>query len=331
MHVATVMGIDDLRLCEVEAPHAGPRDVVLKVHSVGICGTDLGIMALGGYGRPFALGHELAGTIVETGAEVKDFAVGDRVALNPLFNMIGNGGPEGGFAERLLVRDVVTAPGSLIRLPEGMSMEVGALLEPLAVAIHAADRLGASAGAKVALFGAGPIGLALIAVLRHRGIDDIVVFELSASRRARAERLGARAVIDPNQRDFREALIELHGSTTFARNEKPLTSHYLEVTGAPLVGGIIAAAAPRATICIVAMHKKPSPVDFGDVMAKELSIVGTMGYPTGFDEALAVMVSGSVDVDALVSHRFDGADILDAFATAKQADKSAKVLVQYGD
>jgi 2-desacetyl-2-hydroxyethyl bacteriochlorophyllide A dehydrogenase len=328
--VPFIVGPGELQLREVENPVAGPRDVVIDVAMAGVCGSDLGMLAMGGVGgQPTPLGHELSGTVVQAGAEVSSVRIGDRVALNPLFNMIGNGGPEGGFARQLLVRDVAANPGALLAIPDSMTFEQGALVEPIAVAIHAANRLGAKPGDRIALFGAGPIGLATLAVLRHRGIEDIVVFELSPFRRARAEQLGARAVIDPSQKPANEALVELHGQVEGARVAMARTSHYVEATGAPILPEIIANAAPRSTILVVALHKQPEAVAFLHVMAKELTITGTMGYPDEFGEAIAVVDSGVVDFTPLVSHRFDGDEVLEAFATAKQADRSAKVLVNY--
>ena len=330
MKVAYIVGPGKLELREIEQPVAGPRDVVVEVAMAGVCGSDLGMLAMGGVGgRPTPLGHELSGTIVEAGSEVISARVGDRVALNPLFNMIGNGGAEGGFARHLLVRDVVTNPGSLLTIPETMDFEKGALVEPVAVAIHAANRLGASPGDKVAIFGAGPIGLAILAILRHRGFDDIVVFELSPFRRERAEALGASAVIDPSQEDANEALIAHHGQLEGAYAQTAKTSHYVEAAGAPILPEIVANAAPRSTILVVALHKQPEPIAFLHVMVKELTITGTMGYPEEMGEAIDIIESGLVDFTPLVSHRFAGDDVLEAFAAAKEAGSSAKVLVDF--
>lgn len=330
MKVPFIVGPGELQLRDVEQPVAGPRDVVVQVAMAGVCGSDLGMLAMGGVGgQPTPLGHELSGTVVEAGSEVTSVRVGDRVALNPLFNMIGNGGPEGGFARHLLVRDVVTNPGSLLAIPDSMDFEKGALVEPVAVAIHAANRLGAKPGDKVAIFGAGPIGLAILAILRHRGFGDIVVFELSPFRRQRAEALGAKVVIDPSQQDPKDALIAHHGQLDGAYSATAKTSHYVEATGAPILPDIIANAAPRSTILVVALHKQPEAVAFLHVMAKELTITGTMGYPDEFGEAIAVVDSGVVDFTPLVSHRFAGDNVLEAFAAAKESGSSAKVLVDY--
>jgi threonine dehydrogenase-like Zn-dependent dehydrogenase len=306
--------------------------VVLQIGAVGICGTDLGLLAMGGVGgRPIPLGHELSGTVVEAGAEVSSVKVGDRVVLNPLPNMIGNGGPEGGFADRLLVRDVAGKPHSLLPLPSDLSFDMGAIVEPIAVGTHAANRLGAGPGDKVAIFGAGAIGLATLAVLRYRGVEDIVVFDLSAFRRARAQAMGARAVADPSQQPAQAVLIEQHGGAEVYRVLLPQTTHFVEATGAPILPEIVACAGLGATICVVALHKKPEAMEFRHVMAKELTIVGAMGYPNEFEEAIALVRSGRIDLEPMISHRFEGPRVLEAFETAKRADESAKVLVRFNE
>lgn len=333
MKVPFVHGPNDLRLCDVELPHAGPRDVVLRVGTVGICGSDLGYVMMGGVAgpaqKPFPLGHEISGTIIEAGADVVSVSPGDRVIVNPLVDLVGNGGPEGGFAEQLLVRDVVGRPGSLVRLPDGLSLDVGALVEPLAVATHALNRLGMKAGDRVAIFGAGPIGLAALIILRHWGIEEVVVFELSSFRRERAERLGALAALDPRRQPPREALMALHGTTPVFRTDAPRTTHFLEASGAPILPDIVDFARAGAAICVVSSQKKLVAVDFRIVMAKELTLTGSLGYPSEFSEVLDMLEKGEVDPEPMISHRFDGADFMAAFEIARQQDRSAKVLVRY--
>ncbi|CAN7533248.1 alcohol dehydrogenase catalytic domain-containing protein [Phenylobacterium sp. LjRoot219] len=335
MQVPFVYGPGDLRLCDVAPPRPGPRDVVLRVAATGICGSDLGYVAAGGVAgpaaQPFPLGHELAGTVVEAGAEVCTVGVGDRVILNPLVNLVGNGGPEGGFGELLLVRDVAGQPGSLLPLPVALSFETGALVEPLAVGLHAVKRLGATPGDKVAVFGAGPIGLMALVALRHRGVDDVVVFDLSAFRRERALALGARAALDPRERPPAETLKALHGAVRVYSAEAPQTSHVLEASGAPLIPEIVAFARAGAVVCVASVQKKAVPVDFQRVLAKELTLTAAIGYPTELAEALELLEHGAVDLGPVVSHRFAGPDFLAAFATAQQPDHAAKVLVQYQD
>ncbi len=333
MQVPFVCGPGDLRLLDVELPLPGPCDVVLRVGSVGICGSDLGFVAMGGLtgptDQPFPIGHELAGTVQAVGEEVRRFRVGDRVVVNPLVNLIGNGAAEGGFAPELLIRDVVARPESLLPLPDNVSLDAGALIEPLAVATHAINQLGAKVGDKVAIFGTGPIGLASIVVLRHRGIEDIVAFDLSPFRRERALALGARAAFDPRENPARETLLAEHGEVSVFRRASPATTHYIEASGAPVIPDIVSFARSGAAICIIAVQKKPVPVDFVTVMSKELKLVGSLGYPSEFGEVLEMLACGKVDLSPLISHRFSGENFMDAFALAGQPDKSAKVLVRY--
>lgn len=332
MKQAVLHGAGDLRLDEVPAPHAGDRDVVLQVKAAGICGTDLGFYA-GGFptGAPVPLGHELAGVIVEAGKEVTGYKVGDRVVLNPLVNMVGNGGPEGGFAERLLIRDVAAQPASLIPIPDAMSFEAGALAEPLAVSLHAANRSQVEPGARAAIFGAGPIGLGLVVALRARGVDDIVVFDLSPFRRERAMELGARAAFDPRDKAPVDVLKELHGIELFF-GVIPVagTDVFFEASGAPhIVPEIVGYGKLGSTIVLVANHKKPVEIDLAALGSKEMSIIASMGYPSELTDAVAMLAQMDVPVDALVSHRFPGEDLLEAFAMARQPDRATKVLVRY--
>lgn len=333
MQVPFVCGPNDLRLNDVEPPKAGPRDVVLRVGSVGICGSDLGYVAAGGLmglvEKPFPIGHELSGTVAVAGEEVRSVKVGDRVVVNPLVNLIGNGSTEGGFASELLIRDVVARPESLLPLPGNLSLDAGALVEPLAVAAHGVNQLGAKPGDKVAVFGAGPIGLASLVVLRHRGIEDVITFDLSPFRRERALALGARAAYDPRERAPRETLLAEHGAVQTFRQSLPATTHYLEASGAPVIPNILSFAGAGASLCVISVQKKPVPVDFGLVMSKELRMVGALGYPTEFGEVLEMLGGGTVDLGPLVSHRFAGEDFLDALAMASRAGEAAKVLVQY--
>lgn len=333
MKVPFIHGPGDLRLDEIAAPHAGPRDVVLRVGTVGICGSDLAYLAAGGVAgpalSPVPLGHELSGTVVDVGADVSGIAVGDRVVVNPLINMIGNGGPEGGFGESLLIRDLADRPQSVLRLPEGISLDTGALVEPLAVATHAINRLGTRAGEKVAIFGAGPIGLAAIVVLKHRGIDDIAVFDLSPFRRERAAQLGARIALDPRERAPADMLLEVHGAVKTFQRDCPQTTHFLEASGAPVLHDIVEMARIGASICVVSTQKSPVPVNFQTVMTRELTLTGAMGYPSEFGAVLEMLKDGAIDLEPMISHRFSGRDVMQAFAIAAQPNRASKVLVRY--
>jgi len=335
MQVPFIHGPGDLRLVKIERPVPGPDDVLLQVQFAGICGSDLAYTAIGGIGypseQPIPLGHELSAIVAQVGENVTGFALGDRVVVNPLIKFIGNGGPEGGFAEYLLVRDVATQPESLLKLPAGLSFEVGALVEPLAVSLHALNRVQAKPGEKVAIFGAGPIGLGCVVMLRQRGIKDIVVFDLSELRRERAMALGATAAFDPREHSPAEMLGELHGAA-IAFGVLPVagTDLYLDTAGAPhLIPEIAFYAKPGARIGAVAIIKGEVTLNFQLLLGKELSIIPVMGYPTEIPEVIALLQNSAIDLTPMVSHRLPGAQFMDAFALAKQPDKSAKILVDF--
>ena len=333
MKVPFIHGPGDLRLDEIDEPVAGPNDVVVRIASAGICGSDVGYTAIGGVAgpsdTPVPLGHELAGTIAQVGGAVEGFAVGQRVIVNPTMNLIGNGGPEGGFAEHLLVRGVAAHPDALLPIPDHVSFDDAALAEPLAVGAHAANRSGAQKGDKVAVFGAGPIGLATIVNLRRTGVEHIVSVDLSPFRRERALALGADATIDPRTQDVADALKRLHGTAQSWFGAMPATRRYIEASGAPIVGDILAMAAPGAVLCVVSVQKKPTEIDFQQMLARELTITTACAYGDEFVQMLDLIGSGDFDVGQMVSHRFRGDDFLEAFAVASDPERAAKVLVQY--
>jgi threonine dehydrogenase-like Zn-dependent dehydrogenase len=334
MKVPFVHGPNDLRIEEIAPPEAGPRDAVIRVATVGICGSDLNYVALGGLAgptdRPMPLGHELAGTITQLGAEVAGFSIGERVLLNPTFNFVGNGGTEGGFATELLIRDLAGSPESLLPMPAAMDFDTGALIEPLAVARHGVKRLGAKPGDKVAVFGAGPIGLGAVVSLRQLGIEDVVVFDLSAFRRERALALGARAAFDPRENPPEPALTELHGTDLlYGTIPKPGTTHYLEASGAPVLPEIVEYARFGAIIAVVSIQKKPVTLNLQTMLAKEMTLITSMAYPNELPEVMRMLSESKIDLAPMVSHHFPGDDFMDAFAMAKQQDQAAKVLVHY--
>ena len=215
MRLLKIHGIGDARLDPYERPAAGPKDVVVRMTACGICGSDLSYINIGRIPTPgtiTALGHEGAGEVLEVGAEVKDISVGQSVIINPMMSPgnIGSGGPEGAFTEELLVREARLGD-SILPIPEGISYEIAAMCEPLAVAMHGVNRMAVKSGDKVVVFGCGPIGLGMILWLVDRGVTDVVALDLAPQRRERALALGARTALDPTGIDLRTELAKLHG------------------------------------------------------------------------------------------------------------------------
>ena len=334
MKQVQIFGPGDLRLEDVPEPEPGPRDVVLRVAACGICGSDVRYARLGGLAgpsdRPMPIGHELTGVVAAVGADVSNLTPGTRVVLNPMGqdNRIGNGGREGGFAPYLLVRNAADG-GALFPIPDELPDHLAALAEPLGVGMNAVDHAEAKPGDRVAVFGAGPIGLAAVAYLRDRGVDDVVAIDLSARRLEIATALGATTVIDASGDDPWPRLRTLHGEEPVLGTPMAGTDAYIEASGAsPVISQVLQHAKRGARLSVVALHYEPIPVSFLVVMMKELTIRGAMEYPDDFSSAVALL--GRRDLSPMVTHRFALADFHEALATACDPQAGGKVVVDCG-
>jgi threonine dehydrogenase-like Zn-dependent dehydrogenase len=334
MKIARIHGPDDLRLDEIPEPECGPDDVVLDVRACGICGSDLGYVRLGGVQgpttEPMPIGHELAGTVAAVGKNCAEIArVGDRVALHPgaAGFGLGNGGPEGGFTPRLLVRGA-SGGRSLFPLPDALSFALGALAEPLGVGMHAVDQSEARPGDRVAVLGAGPIGLSAIATLADRGVEDVVAIDRSPLRLEVARQLGAAHTNDTREEDLWEALGRIHGRSKLYWMDVVETNVFIEATGVgPLLADVIGRCAPKSRISVVALHRNEVPIDFMNVLTKEITIRGSIEYPEDFGEMLRLL--SRRNLEPMISHRFAFDDFLEAFDLAKSPSESAKVLIEF--
>lgn len=335
MKAIRVHGPGDLRLDEIPAPVPGPRDVLVRVGVAGICGTDVTFTKVGGVAgptpEPFTLGHELAGTVAEVGSEVQGIRPGDRVIVNPMGdgNGIGNGAPWGGaFAPYLLVRNA-TVGGAIHPIPDSLSMERAALAEPLSVATHAVNRSGASAGDRVVVMGAGPIGLGIVFGLARRGVREIAVVDMADARLERARALGATTTINPSRENVFEALCRSFGRAEVFGWPVAGANLWFEVTGVGSVLQSLVDMAPfHAKLLIVAVHHEPVAINFQIALAKELSFEMSLAYPDEFPAVIEALCDASVDLSPLVSHTYAFGDFMEAFAVSQDKQASAKVLVR---
>ena len=334
MRLVNLHGPDDVRIDDVPDPSPGPRDAVIRVASCGICGTDLRYVRLGGLAgpmdRPMPLGHELSGVVETVGEEVAGLRPGTRVVLNPTAcgNMIGNGGAEGGFAAKLLVRDTA-AGASLFPIPDELPADVAALTEPLGVGMNAVDRSEAAAGEKVVVFGAGPIGLAAVATLHDRGVEDVIAVDLSRRRLEIAAALGARATVDASQEEPWQRIRALHGEESLLGAPMAASDAYIEASGAaPLIPEILQHARGGARLAVVALHNEPVPVNFLLVMMKQLTIRGAMEYPEDYTQAIDLL--SRRDLSPMISHRFPLERFHEALAIARDPRAGGKVLIEVG-
>jgi (R,R)-butanediol dehydrogenase / meso-butanediol dehydrogenase / diacetyl reductase len=334
MKVLNIHGVGDVRLDPYERPAAGPKDVVVKMKAVGICGSDLSYIKFGGMSRnpegTTALGHEGAGEVLEVGSEVTGIAVGQPVVINGMMTPsdVGNGGPEGAFTEELLVREARLGD-SIYPIPEGIPYDVAALCEPLAVAMHGVNRAEVKAGDKVVVFGCGPIGLGMILWLVDRGVTDVVALDLSQERLDRALALGARAALDPTKVDLRAELARLHGEVPSYGRVGVGTDAYIDAAGAPnILSDVIMMAKWHARMVITAAYMKPLEFPVGRMLTSEMTITTAVGYPTEFPDVLAAMPRLKDKIASLISHRLPFDQVLDGLQVAAKPD-SAKVMIEF--
>jgi len=335
MRQVRVHGPDDVRVDDVDPPAPGPRDAVVRVAACGICGTDLGYIHHGGVAgpgpEPMPLGHEIAGVVEWIGVDVEGVARGDRVVVHPgndELGRIGNGSTEGGLAPELLVREAARGD-RLLPVPRDMPLDVAALTEPLNVGMHAVEQSEAAAGETVAVFGCGPIGLLAIASLRDRGVDRVVGVDLSASRRSLAVELGAEAAFDPRCDDVWRELTRLHGTAMSMFGATPATDVYIEASGAArVISDFVGHARVDARMSVVALHYEPVPTNFLLVMAKQLTIRGSIEYPALFASGIELLARR--DLSPLITDRVSLDHFDDALALLSGSKDCGKVMVTSG-
>ena len=329
--IVTAPGKTDV--VDAERPVAGPRDVLVRIRACGICGSDALYIAIGGlppHHGCMPLGHEAAGVVVEVGSEVTGIAVGDHVVIDPMAtpgDIIGNGGAQGGLSDYLLIANAQRGVGLEV-VPDHIPFEVAALNEPMAVALHAANRCHPKPDSKVLIFGAGPIGLGAILAFRSLGVQHIVVADVIGSRLDKALQVGADAVVNSAEEDLAERLVAIHGAGEAMFPGKADTDVYLDAAGVPVViETAIAVAKKGATLGVVAVHKKYVPVDFLSVMSNEITLVGSIGYPTEIFAVTADLVANWKKYALIISHTVDFADLDHALTLAADPGAADKIIV----
>jgi (R,R)-butanediol dehydrogenase/meso-butanediol dehydrogenase/diacetyl reductase len=247
--------------------------------------------------------------------------------VNPMsvHNVIGNGAPEGALTTTLLLRNAVLDHG-VVEVDDSVALDVAALTEPLSVALRGVKRSQAAPGAKVCVLGLGPIGLAAVTWLRYFGVTDIVAIDLSPARVQLAAALGASVAVQGGV--LAQHLSSAHGDADDDRGHAVGTDIYLDCSGAAsLVDEAIVTAKDSARIVIVALHHRPVPVRLDRVVLRELTIVGSRGYASEFNEVVAALAQLQEQLTQLVTHRYPLTEFASAIDAARSTD-SGKVLLE---
>ena len=334
---AIVFGDDrTIRLEEVPVPEVGAGDVLLRPHFCGICGTDLHAPSMT---APFrsgvVMGHEFSGEVVATGDKVRGWEPGTRVVVNPNGNLCGSCGAcrdarfnlcrsavfdngigirhPGGMAEFVTVD-----PKVLHRLPDSVSSEQGAFVEPLATAIRVVRRSRFRLGSSAAVIGTGPVGLLVIQALRRAGAATITAIELSAFRRQAALDLGADIALDPGT----EPPHDVFGSDL----EPP--EFVFECSGAQ---GTLELAVDivryGGRVALTGLPSRPVELTATTVIGKEVDVVGSIIYVEEFPLAIDLLAKGAFDIESLISMVLPIARFGEAFDALANPVSTLKVLL----
>ena len=336
---SVLYGVDDLRLEERPVPTPSSNEAMVAVHSVGICGSDVHYWVHGRIGNfvvrePLILGHESAGIVEQAGAGVTGLAAGDRVAIEP-------GVPcracphckSGRYNLCPDVRFLATPPidGSLARyvthpadfchkLPDHLSLDEGAMLEPLSVGIHACRRGRIGMGSRVLIMGAGPIGLATLLAARAAGATFTAVTDLRRDRLDAAAGMGADVTVDASS--------PLLVDNLAARAGGPFDVA-IDCTGAErAVRVAIRATKSGGVVVLVGLEADEMKLPIIDAATREVDLLGLFRYANTYPTALELVASGIVDVKPLITHRFPLEEVVAGFRTAKSGrDGVIKVVV----
>ena len=326
---AVLHAAGDVRVEERPVPEPGPREVLVEVTAVGVCGSDVHYFEHGRIGdfvvrAPMVLGHEPAGRVVEVGAEVTRHRVGDRVTLEPgipcgrcaqcragRYNLcpdvvfFATPPVDGAFANFVTIHEDFA-----FTLPDSLSDDVGALMEPLSVGIWACRKGGVSAGDRVLVTGAGPIGQLAAQVAFAFGATDVTVTDTNRLRLAVAERAGARTAQPGDEPEDVDVLIECSGHP------------------AALNAGI-RAVRPAGTAVIVGMGPgETAEIPLSRIQVREIWLTGTFRYANTYPTAIALAAAGRVDLDAIITGHFALDDAEAALRAGRDDPSSVKVMVR---
>ncbi len=322
MRAAVLHGPGNIVIEERHVPEPAADEVLIRVASVGVCGSDVHYFRHGRIGdfvveQPLVLGHEAAGTIADTGRDVPRERIGERVAIEPQrpcrvcgqctagrynlcpeMSFYATPPVDGAFCEYVTIQAPFAHP-----VPDSVSDDAAALLEPLSVGIWACRKAGVSPGDRVLVAGAGPIGLVTIQAARAFGAAEVIVSEPDQARRAAAARFGATSVADP-----------AHGPPAGLDADA-----FIECSGAPaaLAAGL-GAVRPAGTVVLVGMGAGEVVLPVPLIQQRELTLTGTFRYAGTWPTAVHLAASGQVDLDGLVSARYgleQAAEALSAGAT----------------
>ncbi|XP_010924173.1 sorbitol dehydrogenase-like isoform X2 [Elaeis guineensis] len=341
---AWLVSVNTLKIQPYQLPPLGPRDVRVRMKAVGICRSDVHFLktmrcAHFVVKEPMVIGHECAGVIEEVGSEVKSLAVGDRVALETGMGCSRCRYCKGGRYNLCLEMKSFAAPpvhGSLanqlvhpaelcFKLPDNVSLEEGAMCEPLSVGIHACRRAGVGPETNVLIMGAGPIGLITMLAARAFGAAKIVITDVNDHRLSVAKSLGADEIVrvSSNMEDIDEEVIQI----------QKVMGADIDITVDCVGFSKTMSTALNATraggkVCLVGMGQNELTVPLTPAAAREVDIIGVFRYKDTWPLCIEFLRTGKINVKPLITHRygFSQKEVEEAFEVSARGRDALKVM-----
>jgi len=313
---------------EIERPVPGDEQVLVQMKRIGVCGSDVHVY----HGRhpytgyPIVQGHEVSGIVAEVGRRVEGLAVGERVTLMPqitcgacylcqhgLYHICESlkvlGFQADGAAQEFFPVDAE----KVLKVPDVVSLDQAAMIEPVSVAVHALSRGGDVRGKRVLVLGAGTIGNLVAQVAKASGAQAVMITDVSPYKLDKARECGIEFVANPHEEDLGRALVR-----DFGPDRADLI---LECVGAQeTISQAIQYARKGTTIVIVGVFGQRPQVDLGLVQDRELSLVGTLMYQKrDYERAIELVAGGRLRLDEMITHHFPFRQYLDAYRTIEEA------------
>lgn len=339
MKAVILYGPNNFDSGEFDKPQIGDNDILLKMKSAAICGTDIRILEgkkTKGVRYPSIIGHEICGIIDEVGKNVKYYNVGDKVAIanvmpckschscltgreNACLNRKAIGYEyNGGFAEYVLIPDIFVDGGNVVKLPENVSFEEGALIEPLACCIRGMKNAGTGFNDTVLILGAGPIGLMHLQLAKIAGAKQVIVSEPINSRREKALKLGADRVVNPNEEDLSKIIMTMTDGIG--------ADIIIMAIGVPtIVNSTIKLCRKGGTVNLFAgfAGTGESTIEVNTIHYNEITLNGSTAYKReDYLQSKDIVVSKKINLKEIITHRFK----IDEFKKAYEVCKSGEGL-----
>lgn len=322
MQALRYYGIHDVRTEEIDIPECGEDEVLVKIAYAGICGSDLHIYNQGMFIQniPETMGHEFDGIITTVGKSIKKFKPGDKVIANPMvpcgqcrscrdgsFNTCEALGFIGEVSQGCFTEYIAVREDNLIKVPEEADLRLIALSEPLAVAVNICERAALMPGDRMAIIGAGPIGLLTAALAKQGyGVSDITVVDLSEKRLKLAEEIGALKAVQRLSDEERFDLI-------------------VEAAGAPITFKMaVEHVKANGSVCVVSIFEKEFTFDINTLVASQVTLIGCNVYTMDqLKKAVSYISEGKINIEPVISAEYEIKDGKSAFELLSSQDKNA--------